>query len=40
VRSIPVGNYLILHRYKPGEDLVEIVRVIHGARDLAGILVD
>ena len=31
LRFLPVGNYLIFHR--PIEDGVEIVRVIHGARD-------
>ena len=32
VRSFPVGNYLLLYRQIPGG--VEIVRVIHGRRDL------
>lgn len=31
VRFSPVGNYLIF--YRPAEDCVEILRVIHGARD-------
>ena len=31
LRFLPVGNYLIFHR--PIENGVEIVRVIHGARD-------
>ena len=33
VRSIPVGAYLIF--YRPIEGGVEIVRVLHGARDYA-----
>jgi toxin ParE1/3/4 len=32
LRSYPVGNYLILYRAAPGR--VEIVRVVHGARNL------
>ena len=32
LRSFPVGNYLIL--YRPIEDGVEIMRVVHGARNL------
>ncbi|HYG36287.1 MAG TPA: type II toxin-antitoxin system RelE/ParE family toxin [Clostridia bacterium] len=32
LRSIPVANYVIF--YRPFEDGVEIVRIIHGARDL------
>ncbi len=31
LRFLPVGNYLVFHR--PLENGVEIVRVIHGARD-------
>ncbi|HJU39967.1 MAG TPA: type II toxin-antitoxin system RelE/ParE family toxin [Tahibacter sp.] len=31
VRSWPVGAYLVLHRHVDG--VVEIVRVMHGARD-------
>ena len=31
LRFLPVGNYLIF--YRPVENGVEIVRVIHGARD-------
>lgn len=29
------GNYLILYRVHPG--IVEIVRVLHGARDLSSL---
>lgn len=32
LRSYPVGNYVIF--YKPLENGVEIIRVVHGARDL------
>ena len=32
VRSFPVGNYVIF--YRPIDDGVEIVRILHGARDL------
>jgi len=32
LRSFPVGNYLIL--YKPIDDGIEIMRVVHGARNL------
>lgn len=32
VRSFPVGNYLIF--YRPMSDGVEILRVLHGARNL------
>jgi toxin ParE1/3/4 len=35
-RSMPIGAYLVLYRIAP--DAVEIVRVIHGARDLGGVL--
>ena len=35
VRSFPVGNYLILYRQVQGG--IDIVRVIHGQRDLAKI---
>jgi len=36
IRSFPIGKYLILYRMVPQG--VEIVRVIHGARDLREIL--
>ena len=32
LRSFPVKNYLIL--YKPIDDGIEVMRVVHGARDL------
>lgn len=35
LRSFPVGKYLILYRYI--EDGIEVVRVIHGARDVEGL---
>ncbi|MFL6856891.1 MAG: type II toxin-antitoxin system RelE/ParE family toxin [Allosphingosinicella sp.] len=38
VRSIVVGRYLAL--YRVGPDSVDIVRIVHGARDLAGLLGD
>lgn len=38
IRSIPFGNYMVFYRLK-GDD-VEIVRVLHGARDIAAIFDD
>jgi toxin ParE1/3/4 len=35
-RYLPVGNYLILYRVLPG--VAEIVRVVHGARHLPGLI--
>ena len=35
LRSIPVGNYLVIHR--PIEDGIEVVRILHGARDLTAL---
>ena len=32
LRSFPVGRYLIF--YRPIEDGIEVLRVLHGARDL------
>jgi toxin ParE1/3/4 len=32
LRAWPIGSYLVLHREVPGG--IEVVRVIHGARDL------
>jgi toxin ParE1/3/4 len=32
LRSFPVGSYLILYRPEPGG--IEVVRVLHGSRDL------
>ena len=36
LRGQPVGNYLIF--YFPLEDSVDIVRVIHGSRDIENLL--
>ena len=36
LRYSPVGNYLILYRIIPGG--IEIVRVVHGARELTNLL--
>ncbi len=36
IRSMPVGNYVIF--YRPEEDGVVVIRVLHGARDLPGLL--
>ncbi|MDX2006292.1 MAG: type II toxin-antitoxin system RelE/ParE family toxin [Meiothermus sp.] len=38
LRSIPEGSYLIF--YRPTSSEVEIVRVLHGARDLEALLDD
>jgi toxin ParE1/3/4 len=38
LRSSPVGNYLIF--YYPLSDGIEILRVLHGARDIAAVLLD
>lgn len=35
-RSVVVGRYLVL--YRVGPDSVDIVRVVHGARELSGLL--
>lgn len=32
------GRYLVLYRDLPGEDIVRVERVLHGARDLPGLL--
>ena len=32
LRGFPVGNYLIF--YRPASDGIEIIRVVHGARDI------
>ena len=32
LRSFHVGNYLVF--YRPVQDRIELVRVLHGARDL------
>ena len=36
LRSFPVGNYLIFYRETAGE--VQVVRVLHGARDLGELI--
>lgn len=36
VRSLTVMSYLILYRVEP--DRIEIIRIIHGARDLTSLL--
>lgn len=38
LRSFPVGRYLIF--YRPMRDAVEIVRVLHGARNVHAIFTD
>jgi toxin ParE1/3/4 len=35
-RSLAVGNYVVL--YRVGKERVDILRVVHGARELAGLL--
>ena len=32
LRAFPVGNYIIF--YRPDSDGIEVVRVLHGARDI------
>ena len=32
LRTLPVGNYLVF--YRPAQDGIEIVRLLHGARDI------
>lgn len=36
LRSLPVGNYVVF--YRQGAGVVEIVRVLHGARDVTRLL--
>ena len=36
LRALIVGSYLVLYRY--GGDVVEVVRIIHGAHDLTDLL--
>jgi toxin ParE1/3/4 len=38
VRTFPAGNYLLL--YRPTNDGIDVLRVIHGARDLGSIAVE
>ncbi len=35
LQSFPIGNYLIL--YRPIEDGIDIIRVLHGGRDLEAL---
>src|SRR3954447_26672550 len=35
MRSFPSGNYIIF--YRPLDDGVEILRIVHGSRDLTGL---
>ena len=35
LRYFPVGSYLILYRILP--DAIEVVRVLHGARDISAL---
>lgn len=35
LRGFPVGNYLIF--YRPARDGIEVIRVLHGARDVPNI---
>lgn len=32
LRGLPVGNYIIF--YRPMKDGIQVIRVLHGARDL------
>jgi toxin ParE1/3/4 len=36
IRSLVVGRYVVL--YRVGPDSVDIVRVVHGARELKGLI--
>ena len=36
LQSFPVGNYVIF--YRATDDGIEIIRVLHGARDLPGLI--
>ena len=35
IRSFPIGNYVLF--YHPIEDGIEIIRVLHGARDIEAL---
>lgn len=37
LRSVPEGSYVILFRYAAA-DRLEVVRILHGSRDLAAVL--
>lgn len=34
LRSFPLGNYVVF--YRPSKDGIEIIRVLHGRRDVSG----
>jgi toxin ParE1/3/4 len=36
IRSISAGNYVIF--YRPSSDAIQIIRILHGARDIREIL--
>ena len=38
IRSFPVGHYVIF--YQPIEDGIDVVRVLHGARDFPSVILD
>jgi toxin ParE1/3/4 len=35
LRSVAVGNYVIF--YRPDEDGIQVIRVLHGSRDIANL---
>jgi toxin ParE1/3/4 len=37
LRSLPLGNYLILYRPLSEGDGISVIRVVHGARDLPAL---
>lgn len=38
LRQFPVGNYVIFYRIAETTGVIEIVRVLHGARDLDAVM--
>lgn len=36
LRSVPIGKYIAFHRFEKGE--IQVVRILHGARDLGTAL--
>ena len=40
VRMFPVGRYLILYQPLEHEDGIELIRIIHGARDWQTLILD
>lgn len=38
LRSFPVGNYVIF--YRPVQEVIQIIRVLHGARDIESAFED